>query len=190
MKPRLHTIICSTRPGRVGPAVANWFHEHAQKHGGFEPALVDLAEFALPVYDEPHHPVLQKYEKEHTKRWAASVAAADAYVFVLSEYNYGPSPSFVNALDFVYREWNYKPCGFVSYGGISGGLRAAQQAKLQVTTLKMMPMVEGVMIPYVARQLDNGQLPDSEPIGQAARVMLDELSKWAKALAPMRKAPA
>lgn len=190
MKFRLHTIICSTRPGRVGPAVATWFHEHARQREGFDAALVDLADFALPVYDEPQHPSLQKYEKEHTKRWAASVAAADAYVFVLPEYNYGPPPSFVNALDFVYREWNYKPCGFVSYGGISGGLRAAQQSKLQVTTLKMMPMVEGVMIPYVARHLANGRLAGSEAIDQAARVMLDELLKWAKALAPMRAAPA
>lgn len=188
MKPRLHSIICSTRPGRVGPAVADWFHEQAQRHGSFDAVLVDLAHFGLPVFDEPHHPSLQKYEKEHTKRWAASVAAADAYVFVLPEYNYSPPPSFVNALDFVYREWNYKPCGFVSYGGISGGLRAAQQAKLQATTLKMMPMVEGVMIPYVAKHLDGGRLRGAEAIDQAARVMLDELHKWAQALAPMRAA--
>ena len=141
MKPRLHTIICSTRPGRVGPAVADWFHEHARRHDGFDAVLVDLADFALPVYDEPQHPSLQKYEKEHTKRWAASVAGADAYAFVLPEYNYGPPPSFVNALDFVYREWNYKPCGFVSYGGISGGLRAVEHlrqvfAELYATTIR------------------------------------------------------
>ncbi|HEY0878111.1 MAG TPA: NAD(P)H-dependent oxidoreductase [Zeimonas sp.] len=186
MKPRLHSIICSTRPGRVGPAVAAWFHEQAQRHGRFDAVLVDLVDFALPLYDEPHHPTLQKYEKEHTKRWAASVAAADAFVFVLPEYNYSPPPSFVNALDFVYREWNYKPCGFVSYGGISGGLRAVQASKLQATTLKMMPMVEGVMIPYVAKQLREGRLPASESIDQAARVLLDELFRWAQALAPMR----
>jgi len=186
MKPRLHSIICSTRPGRVGPAVAQWFHHCAQRHAGFDAHLVDLADFALPVYDEPQHPTLQRYEHEHTKRWAASVAAADAYVFVLPEYNYSPPPAYVNALDFVYREWNYKPCGFVSYGGISGGLRAVQQAKLQATTLKMMPMVEGVMIPYVARHVEHGRLRASESIDQAAAALLDELLKWAQALVPMR----
>lgn len=186
MKPKLQSIICSTRPGRVGPAVAHWFHERAQDHARFDAQLVDLADFALPIYDEPHHPTQQRYEHEHTKRWAASVAGADAYVFVLPEYNYSPPPSFVNALDFVYREWNYKPCGFVSYGGISGGLRAAQQAKLQATTLKMMPMVEGVMIPYVARHIESGRLQPSEAIDQAAVALLDELLKWAQALASMR----
>ena len=102
MKLKLHTLICSTRPGRVGPSVARWFHDVANDHGMFESALVDLAEFSLPVYDEPHHPTLRKYQHEHTKRWSTSVAVADAYVFVTPEYNYCPPPTFVNALDYVY----------------------------------------------------------------------------------------
>jgi len=62
---KLHIIICSTRPGRVGPGVAHWFHDFAERHGKFDCELIDLAEFDLPVYDEPHHPKLQKYENEH-----------------------------------------------------------------------------------------------------------------------------
>lgn len=85
---RLHTIIASTRPGRVGPSVATWFHERAQGYDGFEAKLVDLADFDLPVYDEPKHPRLREYAHEHTRRWSASVEAADAYVFVTPEYNY------------------------------------------------------------------------------------------------------
>src|SRR5690606_29928839 len=110
----------------------------------------------LPVYDEPEHPRLQKYQHEHTKRWSASVAAADAYVFVLPEYNYNPPPSFYNALNYVYKEWNYKPAGFVSYGGVSGGLRSTQMAKQLVTTLKMMPMMESA-----ARATSSTTLPAS-----------------------------
>lgn len=183
----LHTIICSTRPGRVGPAVASWFHDFAVNHGGFNAELVDLADFALPVYDEPIHPRMQQYEHEHTKRWSRSVAAADAYVFVTPEYNFSPPPSLVNALDFVYREWNYKPCGFVGYGGVSGGLRAVQATRLHVTTLKMMPMVEGVAVPAVSSQLgDNGQFASNELIDTSAQAMLDEMSRWAEALRPMR----
>lgn len=147
---KLHTIIASTRPGRVGSAVAKWFHAFAVENGRFEAELVDLADFNLPIYDEPVHPRFQRYEHEHTKRWSESVAAADAYVFVTPEYNYSPPPSLVNAFDFLYREWNYKPCGFVSYGGVSGGLRAVQMERLHATTLKMMPMMEGVTVPMVA----------------------------------------
>lgn len=185
--PELHIIICSTRPGRVGPSVARWFHAFAVEHGGFDARLVDLADFDLPVYDEPVHPRFQQYEHEHTKRWSASVAAADAYIFVTPEYNYNPPPSFVNALNYVYKEWNYKPCGFVSYGGVSGGIRAVQAEKLLVTTLKMMPMMEGVVVPMVAGHLsESGVFSSNELIDQSAQTLLDELLRWAQGLKAMR----
>lgn len=190
MKPVLHVVISSTRPGRVGPAVAHWFGDFARSHGQFDVRLVDLAEFHLPVYDEPNHPLMQQYEHAHTKAWSASVAAADAFVFVTPEYNYGPSPAFVNALNYVYREWNYKACGFVSYGGISGGMRSVQMAKQLVTTLKMMPMVEGVAVPMVGQLLDaSGAFTSNALIDHSAQQMLDELRKWTDALAVLR-APA
>ena len=185
---KLHTIICSTRPGRVGPAVARWFHDFAAQHGQFDATLIDLAEFKLPLYDEPQHPATRQYEHAHTKQWSASVAAADAYVFVTPEYNYGPPPSFVNALNYVYHEWNDKPCGFVSYGGVSGGLRAVQMEKLLVTTLKMMPMVEGVAVPMVAKLLDaERQFQANDLIAASAKTMLNELHYWAGGLQAMRQ---
>lgn len=183
----LHTIIISTRPGRVGPSVASWFHDFATQQGKFRTKLIDLMDFHLPIYDEPHHPRFHKYEKEHTKRWSASVAEADAYVFVTPEFNYCPPPSFVNALNYLYREWNYKPCGFVSYGGVSGGMRAVQMEKQLVTTLKMMPMVEGVAAPMVTKLLDEHKnFRSNELIDSSAVAMLDELYRWAHALKPMR----
>lgn len=188
MSLKLHTIIASTRPGRIGPSVAQWFHNFARQHGGFDAELVDLADFSLPIYDEPLHPRMQQYEHEHTKRWSDSVAAADAYVFVTPEYNYSPPPSLVNALDFVYREWNYKPCGFVSYGGVSGGLRAVQMERLHVTTLKMVPLMEGVTVPTVVSHIDDstGKFTSNELIDASAQTLLDELLRWAEALKPMR----
>lgn len=188
MNLKLHVIICSTRPGRVGPSVARWFFEFARAHGKFEVELVDLAEVNLPMYDEPVHPRMQQYEHEHTKRWSESVAAADAYVFVTPEYNYMPPPSFANAIDFVYKEWNYKPCGFVSYGGVSGGLRATQMERLHVTSVKMMPMMESVMVPMVTSQIDSegGHFTANRHNESAAKAMLDELWRWAEALKPMR----
>jgi NAD(P)H-dependent FMN reductase len=152
LAPRLHVVLSSTRPGRVGATIARWFDDVAVEHGRFDPVEpVDLAEFNLPVYDEPRHPVLQQYEHEHTKRWSVSVAAADAFVFVTPEYNYGPTPALLNALNYVYKEWNYKPAGFVSYGGVSGGIRAVQATKQTLTTLKMVPLVEAVVVQMVAQ---------------------------------------
>jgi NAD(P)H-dependent FMN reductase len=186
MKPKLHVIIASTRPGRVGPSVAQWFNEFAAEHGKFDPVLVDLAEFNLPIFDEPEHPRLRKYQHAHTKAWSKSVSDADAFVFVTPEYNYGPPPSLLNALNYLALEWNYTPAGFVSYGGISGGLRAVQVTKQILTTFKVMPIPEGVPMPMVFQNLENGKLKPAEIYKASAATMLDELHTWTEALKAAR----
>lgn len=185
---KLNVIICSTRPGRVGKPVGDWFYGVANEHEGFDAELVDLADMNLPIYDEPKHPRLQQYEHEHTKRWSASVDGADAFVFVTPEYNFGPPPSLVNALNYLYVEWGYKPAAFVSYGGVSGGMRAVQMTKLTLTTLKMMPILETVLIPMVPQHLDKetGAFTATEIHRNSATAMLDELRRWAEALKPLR----
>lgn len=184
---KLHVIIASTRPSRKGPAVARWFEGVAKAGGQFDAALVDIASFDLPVFDEPEHPAARRYQHAHTKRWSESVAAADAFVFVLPEYNYFPPSSLVNALDYLVAEWAYKPAGLVSYGGVSGGLRAAQALKLLLTGLKMMPIPEGVAIPNFGQHLgEDGAFRSNELIDKSAATMLGELLRWAEALRPMR----
>ena len=73
----------------------------------------------VPGQDEPEHPARRHYQHEHTKRWSESVGKADAFVFVTPEYNYGPPPSLLNALDYLFWEWQYKAVGLAGYGGIS-----------------------------------------------------------------------
>jgi NAD(P)H-dependent FMN reductase len=187
MAPRLNIIIASTRPSRVGPAVANWFDGFAREHGAFEPVLVDLVDFDLPVYDEPNHPRLRQYEHEHTRRWSASVEAGDAYVFATPEYNYFAPPALVNALDYVLHEWAYKPAGILSYGGASGGMRSAQMVKLLLTSLKVMPIPESVNVAMFRQFIgEDGIFRPNEALTAAARTMLDELLRWTEALQPIR----
>ncbi len=190
MAQKLHIIIGSTRPGRVGPSIAKWFHEAAKAHGAFDAVLVDIADFKLPVFDEPEHPAKKHYTKDHTKAWAASVDAADAYVFVTPEYNYFAPSSLVNALDFLVQEWKYKPAGIVSYGGVSAGLRAAQAVKGLLTALRIMPIPEGVAIPNFFEHIDkaSGTFKSNPLMDASVKTMLDELAKWSTALKPMRAA--
>jgi NAD(P)H-dependent FMN reductase len=185
---KLNIIIASTRPGRIGPKVANWVETVAREHGAFEPVLADLADFNLPVFDEPKHPRMQDYVHDHTKKWSASVSAGDAFVIVTPEYNYFPPSSLINALTFLSKEWNYKPAGIVSYGGISGGLRATQELRLLLTTLKVMPLPECVPVPLVHGMLKEDGFAPTDAVVDGAKLMLGELDKWAKALAPMRQA--
>jgi NAD(P)H-dependent FMN reductase len=122
----LKIIIGSTRPGRVCPTIAAWVAQSATAHGKFNVEVVDLAEINLPFLDEPHHPITQNYQFEHTKKWASIVADGDAFIFVTPEYDFFPAAVTVNAIQVLMKEWAYKCAGVVSYGGISGGLRSAQ----------------------------------------------------------------
>lgn len=185
--PALHVVIASTRPGRVGLPVGQWFAQAAREHGAFDVEIVDLAELSLPFMDEPNHPRLRQYTRQHTRDWSAKVAAADAFAFVMPEYNYGFTAPLKNAIDYLHHEWHYKPVGLVSYGGISAGLRAAQMIKQVVTTVKMFPLPEAVSIPFVAQFIDDeGVLRPNQTMEQAASVMLDELASLEATLRPLR----
>jgi len=186
--PNLTIIVGSTRPGRAGAPIAQWFAARAKDHGGFDVNVVDLAELGLPLLDEPNHPRLRNYTQQHTKDWSAIVDAADAIVFVTPEYNYGYPASVKNAIDYLNHEWRDKPVGFVSYGGVAAGTRAVQQLKQVVTTLRMLPVFESVNIPFHSKLLgSDGVFHPSEGLDGAADAMLDELVRTEAALRPLRK---
>jgi NAD(P)H-dependent FMN reductase len=185
---RLTIIIGSTRPGRAGLPIATWFADRARSHGGFDVDVVDLAEVDLPMLDEPHHPRLRQYVHQHTKDWSATVDAGDAFVIVTPEYNYGYPAPLKNAIDYLHTEWCDKPVGFVSYGGVSAGTRAVQQLKQVVTTLRMVPVVEAVSIPFHPQFIgDDGRVQANDIMEQAAGAMLDELVRVEGALRPLRE---
>jgi NAD(P)H-dependent FMN reductase len=186
--PNLTIIVGSTRPGRAGAPIAQWFAARAKDHGGFDVTVVDLAELGLPLLDEPNHPRLGQYTQQHTKDWSAIVDAADAFVIVTPEYNYGYPASVKNAIDYLHREWQHKPVGFVSYGGVAAGTRAVQQLKQVVTTLRMLPVTDSVNIPFYNQFLDSdGVFQPNAVLEQAADAMLDELLRTEAALRPLRE---
>lgn len=185
--PTLQIIIASTRPGRVGLPVGRWFEQRARAHGGFELDVVDLAELKLPFMDEPNHPRLREYTHKHTKDWSARVDAADAFALVMPEYNHGFTAPLKNALDYLHHEWEFKPVGLVSYGGVAAGTRAAQMLKPVLAGLKMTPLMEAVSIPFVAKFIDDeGVLQANEVMNEAADAMLDELLRVGAALKRLR----
>jgi NAD(P)H-dependent FMN reductase len=186
---RLGVITASVREGRAGAAVTEWFLEIARRHGGFDVAPMDLKAIDLPLLQEPAHPRLQEYTHEKTKRWSAAVAAADAFVIVMPEYNFSIAPALLNALDHLYVEWNYKAAGIVSYGGVSGGLRAAHMTRQVLTTFKVVPLVETVAIPFFSKLVDpaSGRFAGGDAHEKAAAAMLHELDRWTGALAVLRR---
>ncbi|WBB78054.1 bifunctional NAD(P)H-dependent oxidoreductase/GNAT family N-acetyltransferase [Micromonospora sp. WMMD882] len=185
---RVLVVVGSTRPGRLAPAVAAWFVRATvpvATAAGLTIDVADLADVGLPLLDEPEHPASGGYVHEHTRAWSRRVAAADAFVVVTPEYNFGMPAVLKNAFDFLYHEWAWKPVGFVSYGNTSAGTRSAQMAKQVVTTLRMLPIGAAVAL-RIPDSIPEGQVVRSAKLDEGAQGLLRELTRVAEATRSLR----
>lgn len=183
---KLKILTSTNRSGGQGRIIANWITDLAQQRNDFDVELLDLAEINLPFMDEPHHPRLRQYQFEHTKKWSKLIDEADAFIIVLAEYNYGYPAPIKNAIDYLHDEWKFKPVGFVSYGGVSAGLRAAQMLKQVLTTLSMVPLTQQVNLPFFSKEIKDGRFNANDSATRSANLMIDELTKWIKAMKELR----
>jgi NAD(P)H-dependent FMN reductase len=182
---KIAIIIGSTRPGRVGESVARWVYDIAKQRSDADFELVDIADFNLPLLDEPVPPAQGQYSQPHTKAWAAKVASFDAYVFVTPEYNHGTSGALKNALDFLYSEWNNKAAGFVSYGS-AGGARAVEQLRLVASELQIAHVRNQVMFSLFT-DFENFSVFKPDPRHEkSVTTMLDQLVAWGGAMKTLR----
>lgn len=177
---RLQFIVASTRPGRVGPAVAAWAAEEARRHGGFDVEVVDLAEVGLPFLDEPGHPSEGNYVHQHTKDWSATVSRGDAYVFVMPMYNGAFTAPLKNAVDFLYHEWQDKPVALVSYtAGPSGGVPAVEMLRPVLTRIGFRAAGRSLSIPHVGELIGPGGF---DAPADAVKELADVLGELAQLL--------
>jgi NAD(P)H-dependent FMN reductase len=110
---QLRIVVSSTRPGRIGPKVADWVASRAPA-AEWETEIVDLS--TLPFFDEEDMPKNGNYAKAHTKAWASTVFESDAVVVVTPQYNRSYPAPIKNAIDYLFAEWDAKPIALVGYG--------------------------------------------------------------------------
>ena len=182
---RIAIILGSTRPGRNTEAVARWVFDQAQQRGDAEYELVDIADYALPLLDEPIPPSQRKYSKDHTKRWAEKIASFDGFVFVTPEYNHSTSAALKNAIDYLYAEWNNKAAGFVSFGS-AGGLRAVEHLRGIMAELQIADVRSQVALSLFT-DFENFKTFKPQPLHQKSlKSMVDQLLAWSGALKTLR----
>jgi NAD(P)H-dependent FMN reductase len=183
---RVAVILGSTRPTRKSEKVGRWVMAQAAGRDDLEAALVDLAEQALPIFDEPKPPGARDYQHEHTKRWAALIASFDGYVFVTPEYNHGIPGVLKHALDFIYAEWNDKVAGFVGYGN-TGGARSVEQLRLVMGELKVADVRSAVALSIFTDFDKENNFTPAEMHTRRVNAMFDELVAWGEALKGVRE---
>jgi NAD(P)H-dependent FMN reductase/GNAT superfamily N-acetyltransferase len=185
---RVLVIVASTRRGRLGPAIMEWFTGAIRADAERTGVTVDTADVAgmgLPLLEEPEHPAEGVYADERTRAWSRRVRAADAVVIVTPEYNHGMPATLKNALDLLYHEWAWKPVAFVSYGNTSAGTRSVQMAKQVVTTLRMTAIGATVAL-RIADSTEGGRVRATPELDAAAGGILEELVRVGLALRPLR----
>ena len=185
---RIGIIIGSTRPGRVGDQVARWVKEHAERLGEAQYEIVDLAEVGLPLLDEAVPASAGRYEHDHTRAWAEKIDGFDGFVFVTSEYNHAPSPSLLNAISFIYREWNDKAAAIVSYGALSSGVRAADKLRSTLGELQIADVRTQLAFSFFHDFENFSVFTPGEQHLANLQALVGQLESWATAMRGVREA--
>lgn len=183
MKTKIQVIIGSTRQGRFGDKPARWISDELKKNADVEVELIDLRDWPLPFFDEAISPSMNNgvYSLELARKWADKIAEADGYIMVTPEYNHGYPAVLKNAIDYVSKEWNNKPVGFVSYGTV-GGARAIEQLRQVAVELKLVPVRTSVNIIAYWNLLDEQGNLKTESFEKTAADMISQVLWYAIAL--------
>ena len=182
---RVAIILGSTRPGRNGEAVCQWIYGITKKRSDATFELVDIKDFNLPLLDEPIPPSMGQYYQEHTKVWSSKIDSFDAYVFVTAEYNHGIPGALKNSIDFLFKEWNNKVAGFVSYGS-AGGVRAVEQLRLVMAELQVATVRAQVQLSLFTDFENFSKFKPALYNENSVNTMLDQVIAWGGALKVLR----
>jgi NAD(P)H-dependent FMN reductase len=182
---KIAVVLGSTRPGRLGKSVADWVYARASERDDASFELLDVADFGLPILDEPWPPSLGRYEHRHSRIWADAVNGFDGYIFVTAEYNHSIPGALKNAMDYLYREWNNKAAGFVSYGS-AGGTRAVEHLRLVAAELQMADVRAQVSLPLSTEFEDYRTFRPSATAEKSLQSLFDQVIAWSEALKVLR----
>jgi NAD(P)H-dependent FMN reductase len=178
-------ILGSTRPNRNGEAVAKWVYEQVKDRRDANYELIDIKEYDLPLLDEPIPPSQGKYSQPHTRRWAEKIGSVDAFIFVSAEYNHGIPGALKNAIDFLYREWNNKAAGFVSYGS-AGGARSVEALRLVMAEVQIADVRAQVMFSLATDFKNYSEFAPDPRHEKELDTLLKQLLAWGEAMRAVR----
>lgn len=181
--PHVQIIIGSVRDGRASGPVARWVADRFETEFERPAEIVDLRDWRLPDFYLSDPPAMGHYPAPLQNAWATTIARADAFVFIVPEYNHGYTAALKNALDWVYAEWSGKPVAFVSFGN-ANGTRAIQQIKQVLGEVRAVPIEQTLGLkPH--GNIESRQFNGTEEDAKRLSRTLSELLRWQSALKPL-----
>ena len=186
MKYKIGVITASKRPVRMAGVVTDWVKQEAGRYNGeLEFTFIDLTDWDLPHYNEVTPAMFQKYGQEEVKRWAATIADCDGFVFIVPEYNHSFPGAFKDAIDYLYHEWAYKPVAFIAYG-LSGAYRVVEHLQNVTVAVGMAPLHTQINIP-IFDETENGTFVAADRYHDRIQKLFTQLGWWTSALAEQRR---
>ncbi|MDR0934571.1 MAG: NAD(P)H-dependent oxidoreductase [Burkholderiaceae bacterium] len=182
---RIAIIMGSTRPTRNCDVISRWVYEIASKRNDAQFELVDIADYNLPLLDEPWPAVMQRYTRPHTKKWSEKISTFDGFVFVVPEYNHSIPAALKNAIDFLAVEWKDKAAAYVGYSG-DGAVRAIEHMRQIMGQFQVASIRTQVAISLYT-DFENQTFKPAARHEETLGSMLNSLLGWASALKPLRK---
>ncbi|SDJ16923.1 NADPH-dependent FMN reductase [Alteribacillus bidgolensis] len=182
---KIAIIIGSTRPGRKGKVIGEWVYEIANQRSDADFEIVDIADYDLPLLDEPMGAASGQYTKQHTKDWSKKIDTFDGFIFVKPEYNHATSPALKNALDYLYKEWNNKAAGFVGYGS-AGATTAVENLRMIMAELQVADVRAQVRLSLFTDFENFNAFKPASYQEKSVHAMLDQVIAWSSALSVLR----
>lgn len=183
---KIGIITGSTRDSRVNTQVAQWVKEIADQRTDAQFELVDIKDYQLPRYNETIPAIMtQDYETPEARVWSEKINELDGFVFIVAEYNKGITSGLKDAIDYLYKEWNNKAAGIVSYGSTLG-VSAANELRLILSVPKVATVGSHVGLSLFT---DFEQMQTFKPAPfheEGVKTLLDEVVSWSTALKTIR----
>jgi NAD(P)H-dependent FMN reductase len=175
-KPKLAIIIASGREGRFADRIVKWVASQITGDQRFDLHVIDPRKLHVTAWHGD-------MTKENLEALKSALGGSDAFIIATPEYNHSFPATVKSLIDAGKAEWEAKPVAFVSYGGISGGLRAVEGLRLVLAELHAVTLRDSVSfaMPF-QRFSEDGVLSEPQMAEQAMALMLNRLEWWTAAL--------
>jgi NAD(P)H-dependent FMN reductase len=179
----------SYRSDRLGIRLANYTNSRLSARG-WAAELIDAKAVGLPMLDRMYKEYPAGTAPQALEALAGKIRAADAFVFITGEYNWGVQPGLKNLTDHFLEEWFWRPAAIASYSaGRIAGARSNMAWHQILSEMGMVVISSTLMVGPIAEALDERGTPQGEAgrvLDRAFERFADDLSWWTEAAKTQR----
>lgn len=189
MTDRILVLYGSYRSDRMGIRLADFIVSELRARGA-EVELIDAKAVGLPMLDRMYKEYKPGPAPAAMEELATKIKAADAFVFVTGEYNWGMQPGLKNLTDHFLEEWFWRPAAIASYSaGRISGARSSFTWHSSLSEMGMVVISSTLAVGPIAQTLNNKGEPVGE-LGAALKTVFprfaDDLAWWTEAAGTQR----